>query len=353
MSNVPSALNVQRSAAVPTATVDAANPWLGLVSYTEENRAYFHGRDEEARELVRRLERKTLTILFGQSGLGKSSLLQAGVFPRLRATGFVPIYLRLDHGPEAPPLAEQIKPAVFAATTMMGTWSHPGSAAPGESLWEYFHHRDDVLRGGSGQQLTPVLVFDQFEELFTLGAADDATRARAFSFIAELADLVENRAPASFEARVDAGAVSAEAFDFARSDYRVLITLREDYLPHLESLKASMPSLMQNRMRLTRLSGAQALEAVVKPSPGLVPDDVALAIVAFVSGRSDPAQAEVEPSLLSLVCRELNYRRRAAHAEQIDAALLAGSRETILTEFYERTMADQSPAVRHSSQDVD
>jgi len=83
----------------PLATVDAQNPWLGLVSYTEVNRAYFHGRDEEARELVRRLERKTLTILFGQSGLGKSSLLQAGVFPRLRATGFVPVYLRLDHGP--------------------------------------------------------------------------------------------------------------------------------------------------------------------------------------------------------------------------------------------------------------
>ena len=39
-----SALNVKSS--VPTATVDAANPWLGLVSFTEETRGYFHGREE-------------------------------------------------------------------------------------------------------------------------------------------------------------------------------------------------------------------------------------------------------------------------------------------------------------------
>ena len=350
-----SALNVERSsersASSASPAVDAANPWPGLSTFTEAQRAFFHGRDEEARELARRIERKTLTVLFGQSGLGKSSLLQAGVFPRLRAAGFCPIYVRLDHAPDAPPLAEQLKPSVFAETSLMGTWSQTGSAVAGETLWEFFHHRDDVLRGGSGQLLTPLLVFDQFEELFTLGAAADATRARAQDFLNQLADLVENRPPASFEARLDAGTVDAEKFDFARSDYRVLIALREDYLPHLESLKATMPALMQNRLRLTRLSGAQALEAVVKPAPGLVPEEVARAIVAFVAGRADLAQAEVEPALLSLVCRELNHRRLAAGAAAIDAALLEGSRETILVEFYERALADQPPAVRHFVED--
>jgi ABC-type cobalamin/Fe3+-siderophores transport system ATPase subunit len=89
--------------------IDPANPWPGLATFTEEQSAYFFGRDAEARELTRRLERKTLTILFGQSGLGKSSLLQAGVFPRLRAEGYCPVYLRLDHNIQAAPLAEQIK----------------------------------------------------------------------------------------------------------------------------------------------------------------------------------------------------------------------------------------------------
>ncbi|HEY6984554.1 MAG TPA: hypothetical protein VH375_00615, partial [Rhodanobacteraceae bacterium] len=50
--------------------IDPENPWLGLFSYSESNRAYFHGRDEEAAELSRRVQRKLLTVLFGQSGLG-------------------------------------------------------------------------------------------------------------------------------------------------------------------------------------------------------------------------------------------------------------------------------------------
>jgi hypothetical protein len=93
-------MNVERSASA--AAVDADNPWPGLAPFTEEQGSFFHGRDEEIRALTRLMERKALTILFGQSGLGKSSLLQAGVFPRLRAAGFLPIYIRLDHGDGAP-----------------------------------------------------------------------------------------------------------------------------------------------------------------------------------------------------------------------------------------------------------
>ena len=76
--------------------IDPENPWLGLSSYTEETRAYFHGRDEEAAELARRVQRKNLTVLFGQSGLGKTSLLRAGLVPRLRGEGFCPVYVRVD-----------------------------------------------------------------------------------------------------------------------------------------------------------------------------------------------------------------------------------------------------------------
>ena len=54
------------------------------MTFTEALRGYFHGRDEEADELLRRVQRKDLTVLFGQSGLGKSSLLQAGLFPKVR-----------------------------------------------------------------------------------------------------------------------------------------------------------------------------------------------------------------------------------------------------------------------------
>ncbi len=246
-------------------SVDQQNPWPGLSTFTEEQTAFFFGRDEEVRELLRRVERKALTVLFGQSGLGKSSLLQAGLFPRLRAENFCPVYVRLDHSASAPAPTEQIKSLVFQITASAGTWTKASSAVAGETLWEFFHHRDDHLKDADGKIVVPVLVFDQFEELFTLGgAADPETRRRASAFIAELADLVENRPPAKLEARMEESAAEVEAFDFTRADYRVLITLREDYLPHLESLKSSMPSLMQNRMRLTRMQAARALEAVMK-----------------------------------------------------------------------------------------
>jgi hypothetical protein len=331
--------------------IDPENPWLGLSSYTEESRAYFHGRDEEAAELARRVQRKNLTVLFGQSGLGKTSLLRAGLVPRLRGEGFCPVYVRVDYSPDSPPPAEQIKQAIFRATAEAGHWSRPGTAIEGESLWEFLHHRGDLLRDADGRTLLPLLIFDQFEEIFTLAQADDRGRLRAREFLDELADLVENRAPVALERRLEQDDAAAEDFDFARADYRVLIALREDYLAHLESVKGAMPSITQNRMRLARMTGAQALAAVMKPGGRLVSQEVAESIVRFVAGGAELANAEVEPSLLSLVCRELNTVRLAQGRSEISADLLAGSRDTILSEFYERALADQPAGVRRVIED--
>lgn len=334
-----------------TVTLDPDNPWLGLFSYSEETRAYFHGRDEEAAELARRVQRRLLTVLFGQSGLGKTSLLRAGLVPRLRGADFCPVYVRIDYAPGSPSPSEQIKQAIFRATAEAGHWTRPGSSIEGESLWEFLHHRGDLLRDAAGHTLMPLLIFDQFEEIFTLGQADDAGRLRAKEFLEDLADLVENRAPAALEARLEEDDSAMEQFDFARADYRVLIALREDYLAHLESVKGIMPSLTQNRMRLARMNGAQALSAVVKPGGKLVSQEVAESIVRFVAGGSELANAEIEPSLLSLVCRELNAARQAQGRKEISADLLAGSRDTILSEFYERALADQPAGVRRVVED--
>jgi tetratricopeptide (TPR) repeat protein len=78
---------------------------------------------------------------------------------------------------------------------------------------------------------------------------------------------------------------------------------------------------------------------------------VAESIVRFVAGGSELQNAEIEPSLLSLVCRELNTVRQAQGRAEISADLLAGSRDTILIEFYERTLADQPPGVRRVIED--
>lgn len=333
------------------ASVDAENPWLGLASFTEETLAYFHGREGEVAELGRRVQRKLLTLLFGKSGLGKTSILRAGIVPRLRALGYCPVYVRIDYSRESPPPAEQIKQAIFRASEASGQWTHVGVAVPGESLWEFLHHRGDVLRDAEGRAVTPLLIFDQFEEIFTLAQNDDFGRQRAAQFVDELADLVENRPPKALEARLDDDDAIAEQFDFTRSDYRVLIALREDYLAHLEAFKGGMPSITQNRMRLAPMTGEQALQAVVKPGGKLVSQEVAEAIVRFIAGGSEIRNAEVEPSLLSLICRELNNARIAQGRAEISADLLAGSHDTILAEFYERALADQPSGVRHFIED--
>jgi hypothetical protein len=339
-------------AADPQPAVDARQPWLGLASFTEETRGYFHGREEEVAELARRVQRKLLTILFGQSGLGKTSILRAGIVPRLRPEGYCPVYVRIDYSPESPPPAEQIKQAIFRATEATGTWSQPGTAIAGESLWEFLHHRDDILRDASGKTVIPLLIFDQFEEIFTLAQTDDAGRQRAAKFIEDLADLVENRPPKAVEARLESDESVTERFDFGRADYRILIALREDYLAHLESVKGVMPSITQNRMRLARMNGQQALAAVMKPGGKLVSQEVAESIVRFIAGGSELPNAEVEPSLLSLICRELNNTRIAQGRSEISADLLAGSHDTILAEFYERALADQPISVRKVIEDA-
>ena len=112
-----------------------------------------------------------------------------------------------------------------------------------------------------------------------------------------------------------------------------------------------MPSISQNRLRLAPMTGTQALAAVLQPGKRLVTEEVAAAIVRFVAGGAELANAEVEPSLLSLICRELNDARLAQGRSEISLDLLAGSHATILSNFYERSLADQPPAVRQIIED--
>ncbi len=348
----------------PDTGVDSDNPWPGLVSFTEKEHAYFHGRVEEAEELFRRVARRNLTVLFGQSGLGKSSLLKAGVFPALRSHGYLPVPIRLDHSPTAVSLSEQVIVATERAIREAGGQCEPRPADADDSLWRHFHRRGFRPQTADSQPLRLALVFDQFEELFAVGQASEEARARASQFVNELADLIENRVPRLLEQQMDESPDLVKQFLMPDQDHRFLICLREDYLPHLESLRPTIPSLSENRMRLTRMNGDNALRAVVNPGSHLISPEVGRQVVNFVSGGrvrqldgtsngagDGLADLEVEPSLLSLVCRELNNRRKASGLNRITADLLAGNRERILQDFYERCVADQPGVVRQFVED--
>ena len=88
--------------------LDDDNPWPGLDSYSEAAQKWFHGRDTDSAEMLRLIRQSAFVMLYGKSGLGKSSMLKAGVFPALREARFLPVYLRLDYteGAEQPPLQQ-------------------------------------------------------------------------------------------------------------------------------------------------------------------------------------------------------------------------------------------------------
>ena len=336
------------------AIVDDEHPWPGLASFREQDEYFFKGRGPDIEELHGLVERERLTVLFGVSGLGKSSLLQAGLFPRLRMGNILPVYIRLDFGQSSASLSEQ----VFAA--IAGQVQEKAIEAPlhteQETLWAYFHRKDAEFWDARNRIVVPLLCFDQFEEIFTLGYEDLERRADLKKFLIELADLVEGRCPESVKARLDANPDDAKNFNFSRHPYKLIFSLREDYLAHLEGLRELMPSVIHNRMRLLHMNGEQALTVANQTQGRLMEPGVAETVVRLVGGKQGEDRRElsglrIEPALLSLVCRELNEKRITNKASQIDAQSVASNREQILENFYARALNDQSPELRHFIED--
>jgi WD40 repeat protein len=322
---------------VPTSQLDRDNPWPGLESFEENARDYFHGREAESEDLLRRVADAPLTVLFGKSGLGKTSLLKAGLFPRLREKHFLPIHVRLDIRPEAPGLIEQLREGLLAELARERVDAPP--FAEGETLWEYLHRADLELWSGQNYPLTPVIVLDQFEEVFTLGARLPESVER---FKIDLGDLAENRIPAALASRLAEDPSAAQRLDLRHMAYKLVVTLREDFLPHLEGWRAAVPLLGRVRVRLLPMSPEQALSAVYDTAPHLMDEPLARRIVGFVAAAAQGEGAaqdafsgsEIEPALLSLFCRGLNERRKHQGADRFDDQLLVGAQQGIIADYY-------------------
>lgn len=318
-----------------TPEVDATRPWLGLLPFSTATSAFFFGRDAEIDAILDRIEENTLTILYGQSGLGKTSLLGGGVFPKLQERNKSPVLLRLDHAPSAPSLLEQTREALQRSLPD-ATWPADASDI---TLWELVHRMPLLIPEGTP---APVLIFDQFEEIFTLGRQDPEREERVAAWLEQIADLIQSRPPKTLEERFAENRRLARDYEFGRTPIRFLFSLREDYLSHLEEWKSILPLLAQNRMPLHALDGPQALEAVLGPAslsePPLVSREVAISIirtVARVPAETPLTKIHAVPPLLSLLCEQLNSARLAAGAERIDASMVSERSEDILHHFYE------------------
>ncbi len=194
-----------RDAAAPAGPAWPGGPYPGLVPFEERDARLFFGRDELADQLVRRLAERLdgpgMLLVAGESGSGKSSLLRAGLLPRLAAGALGPGSQRWPRRvirPAASPLRE----LAMALAEMAG--ADPVSvyrslrAAPGESPMLAGQAARTAAgrgadpgpggRGGAAASAPPrlVLVVDQFEELFTAGADGDAGAAEREAFVTAL-----------------------------------------------------------------------------------------------------------------------------------------------------------------------
>ena len=344
------------ASAVDTGVVDATSPWPGLVAFREGDARFFRGRDAEIETLVRLVRRERVTILRGVSGLGKSSLIQAGLFPKLGEELFLRIYLRLSYANDASPLRDQVLDALAheAATTGI----EAPSIDPGQTLWEHFHRRDVAYWSADNRPVTPVLVFDQFEEVFTHGREGDHT-AQTGAFLEELGDLVEGRVPAALKARLDAGGADPREYVFDRHPYKVIIGIRDDFMGELKTLirTANAPSLAAADVLLRPFSGAAALAVTAAGNQNgatIVPTAEGERLVRLIanesSGTVDLADLVVEPAILSLFLHELNAQRLADGQPSISLTN-ERSRDTILETFYDRSFDHLDPAVQRFVED--
>jgi Novel STAND NTPase 1/FHA domain len=316
--------------------LDIENPWPGLAAYDEASSEFFHGRGREAQELLRLIRLAPLTSLYGKSGLGKSSLLQAGLFPLLRQHHYMPVYLRIDFSDGATDPLEQV------ARRLAEELARSGADCPvrndGETLWDYLHREGLELWSKDNFPLVPVLVFDQFEEMFSRRTGDPQ---RLLDVRHRLADLMENRIPA--ELATEAARPDRARLNLLSLHYRIVLSFREDYLPELKSWERDIPSLLRNYLRLEPMTRQCAIEAVEKSGQTVLDEGVAPRIVDFVGkmdgGAGGNSDEIIEPVLLSLCCYQLNRRRRGN--EKIDAALVDREGRDILDNFYLSALDDK------------
>jgi Novel STAND NTPase 1 len=226
-------------------------PYVGLVPFDAEDTAYFFGRERESDLIVANLTASRLTLLYAPSGVGKSSVLRAGVLPALHHLDD-DSYADLDvPGPavayvntwgDAP--LESIAAAVSAAV------SHVTSADPVEDPGETGTMEKGAraptlsvpwLREVLGQSRvsTVYLILDQFEEYFFYHPLDRGEEG----LTTELGNILSAR----------------------DLPVHVLLSIREDALASLDRFKGRVPHLFDNYLRLAHLSREAAYAAITGP----------------------------------------------------------------------------------------
>ncbi|MGN0225621.1 MAG: hypothetical protein ACI4A7_06025, partial [Prevotella sp.] len=288
------------------------NPWMGLAPYMEGTTLY--GRGEESVVLSEIIKNNIASIVFGKSGIGKSSLLSAGISPLLRNENCIPIRIRLVHNTDIS-YVEQIKKAIKEFITCRDQLQ---TSLPEFGLWDFFHRY--VFYSENGEECIPVIILDQFEEIYTL--TDSEHKNCILEFFSELSSLLNDIKPdavtdyervmdeaSKVDKKEESGKKSlvlkrtkGQSIRFlAGNNFRLVVCLREDKLYLLERNSVNIPSFKTNRYHLKALSPENAIEVIMCPRPELFSNEEAIAIVDKIADIGEEGMRTVDPAILSLL----------------------------------------------------
>lgn len=282
-------------------------PYQGLMPYLEEQADFFFGREKWSAIITDNLMVSRLTILYGTSGVGKTSVLRAGVAHHLRQ--LAQKNLKESGQPEFAvvvfsawrdePVAGLVQKVEKDVKKILPAVKVP---EPGTSLAKTLENWAKVLVTGPERSGKLLIILDQFEEYFQYHSHEDGEGTFAFEFPRAIN---ESGLPVNF-----------------------LISLREDTLAKLDHFKGRISNLFGNYLRIPHLDEESAVDAIRKPlgvfnqrlkagekSIGIetelvqeVLEQVKVGKVSFVEsgkgGRERPSTA-IETSYLQLVMERL------------------------------------------------
>ena len=250
--------------------MEKINRYPGSRPFTKEYKSLFFGRNKDIKELRRHINAHKITVLYGKSGLGKSSLLNAGVVPLLETQdNYLSYFIRfnncttLDNKNYTSPLH------IFTRHILQHQKNgNMLNMIENEhiSIWQHFKNTQLSYPEKDGI----LLIFDQFEELFTYREEDIE------NFGKELAELLNNRMPLNFKRtlyqkyRENKHLFSQSSFTIseleAPIEIRIVCSIRADRMSWMHKITNHIPNILRNSFELKPLNKAQAAEAISMPA---------------------------------------------------------------------------------------
>lgn len=286
--------------------------YMGVKPFEATDRSIFFGREEDIEGLFNLILSEKLVVLFGKSGYGKSSLLNAGVLPLFQEEEdterrAIVVEVRLGtyvkdqtRSPIKTALAKLLEKLPDSGLESSGNFLdalYPNSAE--RPLWYHVKRRQAASEGGRF-----VVVFDQFEEFFSYPAAEQE------QFKRELAELLYSDIPQHLRKRLGELSPDAKSRLAQPMNVKAVFAIRADRISLLDSMTDVLPAILHKRYELRSLTPAQALEAIEKPA-GLVSLDFATppfeytdaALQKILSELSSGQSKGIEAFQLQILCQ--------------------------------------------------